>query len=65
MNELSTVATNEDGTAIVSAETMLKRLFAVSKILAAVKHQANDESKIAENSSKNLQVDELQYGEDE
>lgn len=53
MNELDT------------AETMLKRVFKVAKILASANHQDGDESKIAENSTKNQHPDELQYREGE
>lgn len=53
MNELDT------------AETMLKRVFNVAKILASVKHQDSDESETAENSAKNQSTDELQYREGE
>ena len=51
MNELDT------------AETMLKRVFKVAKILASANHQDGDESEIAENSAKNQCPDELQYRE--
>ena len=53
MNELDT------------AETMLKRVFKVAKILASAKHQDGDKSELAENSAKNQRTDELQYREGE
>lgn len=53
MNELET------------AETMIKRVFKVARILASANRQDGDESDIAENSAQNQRPDELQYREGE
>lgn len=51
MNELDFVATNEDGSASVSIETMLKRLFKVAELLS--RHNSKMDDFLDENGHQN------------
>jgi len=65
VSESGLATTTEVSSVSVAADTMLKRVFGVAKILAIVKHQRDVEQEIAENRAKNQHPSELRYREDE